>query len=554
MSTLLDAWDSGSGGATAPVSGVVDAAVLPAGASVDGGRYRIESVLGRGAFGITYAAEDTRLHRPVAVKELFPSWCMRVGRQVVAASIDGSADARFAHLRDRFVDEAAHLAQFAHAGIVRVYELIEEHGTDYVVMERLTGRSLARLLRQNGGRLRFPEAIRIADEIGAALAVVHQGELLHRDLKPDNIVITDDGRTVLIDFGAARQFVPDVSSTMTQMLTPGYAPLEQYSTRSCFGPATDVYGLAATLYRMLAGQAPPASTDRLHGAPLVPVAEVNRSVPPPASAAITHALALRAPERPQSVSSFLAELHGLGGGARRRPPAQIPAASLVDGWRRFAGHAQRAQREVSAAANRAVARLPWPRSVAVRPRPPTPVRAWLPVLLALAAVASVAPVHIAAAVAFVVLPGANAYRRTSDAYRRQRRVRGTRWHDPFTAPAMFVTEAGHAVAAVATEILEPLAITIAGLVVAIIGLVVLNHGVHPLAAVRVIAAAAVVGVIVALVRRLARHPRFSRAFAGDLIAPLVASDQRLSSAGRIAWAVAVGLAAFVVVTPLWPLG
>src|SRR5436305_4286612 len=298
MRTVLDAWGSGPNRSNRTGGDFVR--------TIDHGRYLVDEVIGRGAFGITYAARDTRLRRPVAIKELFPPGCVRVGSQVVPTAAERAAE--FAHLLDRFVDEAENLAQFNHPGIVRIYELIEESGTAYVVMERLTGSTLARLLSRRGGRLPVDDALRIIGEIGTALAAVHRSGLLHRDLKPDNVVITDDGRTVLVDFGAARQFVPDASSTMTQLVTPGYAPLEQYSTRSSFGPATDIYGLAATAYRMLAGQAPPAATDRVHGVELVPVAHVNWRVPPGVDAAIRRGLALHACDRPQSVEAFLSEL------------------------------------------------------------------------------------------------------------------------------------------------------------------------------------------------------------------------------------------------------
>ena len=560
MTTMLDSLDSGSGGATQPFESRIDPSQLSAGTAIDGGRYRIEGVLGRGNFGITYAAEDTRLHRPVAIKELFPPGCIRVGRTVVARPMDEGGEIHFGHLRARFVDEASHLARFAHVGIVRVYELIEEHGTAYVVMERLTGSSLSRVLRQRGGRLAFDEALRIADDIGAALTVIHDSGLLHRDLKPDNVVITEDGRTVLVDFGAARQFVPDLSSTMTQLVTPGYAPLEQYSSRSNSGPATDVYGLAATVYRMLAGQPPPAATDRLLGARLVSLAQLARRVPPFASPAVAHGLELQAPNRPQSARAFLAELHGRGPdrATQRSPDQTVRSNHVLDRpvdirWLQPLQEMQhRVQREIARSAARLAPWLPSPRrSVA---RPPTPVRAWLPVLAGLAAIASVAPLHVAVAVAFVALPVANAIRETRAVHQHRCRTRGKRWHDPVTLPAVFMSEAGHSVAAVAAEIIEPLVVTIAAISAAVVLPIVVHDRGLPIGAIRVIAAASVVGLTVWLVSRLARHPRFSSALAGDLLAPLVKPDQRLSSAGRMAWAVAVALGAFVIANPVWPLG
>ena len=132
-------------------------------------------------------------------------------------------------------------------------------------------------------------------------------------------------------------------------------------------------------------------------------------------------------------------------------------------------------------------------------------------------------------------------------------MRGKRWHDPVTLPGVFFSEAGHSIAAVATEIIEPLVVTVAGISVAVVLWIAAEHTAVPIMAIRVMAATSVVALVVWLVRRLARHPLFSSTLAGDLLAPLVGADRRLSSAGRMAWAVAIALGAFVIATPLWPL-
>jgi serine/threonine protein kinase len=492
---------------------------LPAGSALDGNRYRIQRVLGQGAFGITYAAEDTRLRRSVAIKELFPPGCVRVGRQVVPRAVDPSAESRFVHLRRRFLDEAANLARFAHPGIVRIYEVFEEHGTAYVVMERLEGRTLGGMLAQRGGRMPVDEAVRITREVGAALTVVHRAGLLHRDLKPDNVLVTDQGRVVLVDFGSARQFAADASCTMTQVVTHGYAPLEQYSSRSTFGPATDVYGLAATLYRAVAGQAPPPPTDRVHGAGFLPLDRIDRRVPASVSAAVTHALSLEASARPQSVTAFLAELDA-------RPPN--PPARDRNSRRYSALNSDLVIKRVE-------------EELAKRP--------WLPVLIAIAAVASVAPLHVVAAITLVVLPSFNALVRTRRHYRR----RVKRWHDPVTRPVHFVGEAGRAIGQIGREGATPLVATVVGAALAFAALGYVDHGARPMPAVRAIAAIASVSMIVWLVRRLQRNPRFSSSFGTDLVAPLVEGRRRLSTAGRSAWATAAGLTVLVVAVPRWPL-
>ena len=581
MSTTVGTWESGPGATTGDGCGAT--VELPPATTVDGGRYRIDRVLGQGAFGITYLARDTRLGRPVAIKELFPPGCARVGRRVVPRAVDELAGARFARLRDRFVGEAESLARFSHPGIVRVHELVEEHGTAYVVMEWLPGRTLARLLAQRGGRLPVDEALAIAEQIGAALAAVHRGGVLHRDLKPDNVLVTDDGRIVLVDFGAARQFTPGASSTMTQVVTPGYAPLEQYSTRSSFGPATDVYALAATIYHLLSGRTPPPPADRLSGVEVVPLERLDRRVPAAVSAAVAHGLALEAGDRPQTVAAFLAELRGGPRGDAHRPE---PVRIALDGGRRQAPAfrlAALARERVGPVAERwadgvevvsrqarsamAEAAKVWERSAPAAVSRPArrwrrwcrqhalpPPRAWLPLAVAVAALASVAPLHVALALVVVGLPAANAVARTRDRYRRRRWERGPRWHDRVTRPFVLGAEVGRAVAVTAGRAALPLAVVGSAATTALVGLAVVEHGVRPMPLVRVVLAAATLTFAGWLVLRLQSHPRFSHTFGRDLTGWVVAREGRLSPAGRVAWALALGLLALALTAPRPMLG
>lgn len=302
-------------------------AELPPGTRLDGGRFVVRGVLGRGGFGITYEAFDHRLERPVAVKELFPGPVVRRGRHVVAPA---HAAESFAEAKARFLREASVLARFSHPGIVRIYEVLEENATAYLVMERLDGRSLATLqVERQGAPFAEPEVVAIAARCGSALAVLHRDGVLHRDLNPSNVVITGDGRVVIIDFGLAREFTGDAGGPMTRMVTPGYAPPEQYRGEGQFGPASDVYGLAATLYRLLTGIAPVAALDRQSGVELPAPARLNGSVSKPVSDGIMDGLELVAAHRPADMPSFLARL-ALGprpattGAVRIGPP--VPAA------------------------------------------------------------------------------------------------------------------------------------------------------------------------------------------------------------------------------------
>ena len=158
-----------------------------------------------------------------------------------------------------------------------VYGTFEENNTAYMVMELLRGKTLGQLVEERGP-LPEAEAIGYIRRVGEALIVVHEASLLHRDLKPDNIMLTGDGEVVLIDFGTARAFAAGKTGRMTTMVTPGYAPLEQYGQSVRFGPFTDVYALAATLYHVLTGQMPAPATDRASGVDLVPPRTLNPAV------------------------------------------------------------------------------------------------------------------------------------------------------------------------------------------------------------------------------------------------------------------------------------
>ena len=296
-----------------------------------GGKYRIERVLGQGGFGITYLAEDLVLGRRVAIKEFFLAGSGRSDQMVQPHP--SQAD-QFRARKDRFLEEARTLARFRHPGIVAVFEVFEAHGTAYMVMEYLEGQSLRQTLNMAGGVIQQAKVIEYATAVGAALDAVHAEGLLHRDVKPDNIMITHDGRAVLIDFGTARQFSVDQSSQMSQTLSPGYAPPEQYAESGRFGPATDVYALGATLYDLLAGVAPASSMDRMLGTVLDPPVMVNPALAPHVSDAVAKAMNLEPADRYQSAEVFVAALSEAGPAPRDvgptvpvLPPASPPPGS-----------------------------------------------------------------------------------------------------------------------------------------------------------------------------------------------------------------------------------
>ncbi|NER48209.1 MAG: protein kinase, partial [Symploca sp. SIO1A3] len=288
---------------------------LPVGTKLQKGNYSVGKVLGQGGFGITYLGSDVRKNRPVAVKEFFLfGSCTRQGKTVQSYN-----PSDYQNNRQKFLEEAQLLSQFNHPGIVQVDTCFEENNTAYMIMEFVKGKTLAQILVEEGGVLAEQKAVRYICRAAEALDIVHQADVLHRDLKPDNIIVSDDGRVVLIDFGAARQFVADKTKTHSVILTQGYAPPEQGTPRAQRGPFTDIYALGATLYHLLTGELPIPATERLLNVDLIPPNEHDnsRSVSQTVSKAVMWAMTIKVNERPQSVTQFIEALTG-----QRKAPKQ----------------------------------------------------------------------------------------------------------------------------------------------------------------------------------------------------------------------------------------
>ena len=284
------------------------------------GRYQVLRVIGRGGFGITYEVGDRRLQRRVAMKELFPESAFRTGSMVLTPP---QGRAAFRAARERFMREARVLARFTHPGIVRIYEVFEEHGTAYLVMELLEGRTLIELLEQRNRPLTEAEVLDVAGRVAAALRPVHAAGILHRDINPSNIMMTRHGRIVVIDFGLARDYDEGETEGMTQVVTPGYAPLEQHRGEGRFGPFTDVYGLAATCYRLTTGKVPISAVERDGVAVLPAPHKLNPAISKAVSDGILDGLELEPTHRPQDLDSFLSRL-----GIKRLPEG--PRSMLLD--------------------------------------------------------------------------------------------------------------------------------------------------------------------------------------------------------------------------------
>ena len=287
-----------------------DAASLPAGYSMH--EYQIERSLGGGGFGITYLARDRNLDLPVAIKEYFPSDLVtRAGDQSVQVRRGATPDAQQTYDwgLERFLDEARVLATFRHPNIVRVLRYFRENGTAYIVMEYESGQSLKHWVPENAP-LSQRSLLSILYPLMDGLEAVHKTGFLHRDIKPDNIYVRGDGTPVLLDFGAARRV--SANRDITNIVTPGFAPFEQYHSQGNQGPWTDIYSLGAVVYWMTTGKKPMESAARVKHDTLLPASSL-------AEASIFGAALLQAVDwslqpdetrRPQNVGLLRAAIQG----------------------------------------------------------------------------------------------------------------------------------------------------------------------------------------------------------------------------------------------------
>jgi Zn-finger nucleic acid-binding protein/predicted Ser/Thr protein kinase len=265
-------------------------------------RFQLGPVLGRGGFGVTYLAHDLDRREPCVVKELLPAGVSRDESGRVALSALGPSAAQ--RLRHQFTQEARVLQRISARGLLPVRAAFPANGTAYYVTPYLAGAvSLDRLLMRDGP-MDATAALDIAMQVLETLEALHQAGVLHRDLKPSNVLVTPSGEAYLIDLGSARAWHTDRQVQHTVQYTPGFAPIEQMSERARRGPATDLYGLAATLYTLLVGGPPPAAPERVSGQPLVPIRDLRPDVESSVARAIECALAIRYEERPQSVAEF----------------------------------------------------------------------------------------------------------------------------------------------------------------------------------------------------------------------------------------------------------
>ena len=303
---------SGSGAASefAPSSSM-SVHTLPEGTRIRD--YKITGLIGEGGFGIVYLAYDVSLQRRVAIKEYLPaSMASRANASMAVVVKSTRHQETFALGLKSFLNEARLLARFDHPSLVKVYRFWEENNTAYMVMPYYEGPTLKKVLADLG---HAPDEAALRTWLRPlldALEVMHAEHCFHRDIAPDNILLTPSG-PLLLDFGAARRVIGDMTHALTVVLKPGFAPIEQYGESSAMtqGAWTDLYALASVVYAAVTGHAPVSSVERLMDDRLQPLSELaagRYSVP--FLTAIDAALALRPADRPQTVAAFRALLDG----------------------------------------------------------------------------------------------------------------------------------------------------------------------------------------------------------------------------------------------------
>ena len=283
---------------------------LPAGKALHKGKYIVERVLGMGGFGITYYAKHVTLHKYYAIKEFFINGsCMR-NTQTSKVHLQGITEEIYINFKQKFIEEAQILASLEHENIVKVIDVFEENNTSYIVMPFIEGITLQQLVNQKG-KLDYEMAVNYIAQISEAIGYIHSltPPLLHRDIAPDNVIITPENRIVLIDFGSAREFVNDKTQHHTTILKKGYAPLEQYSANSRKGAYSDIYSLGATFYFALTGQKPMDATERTIENMPEPKT-LSASIPEDANRTIVKAMSLKPENRHQNINEFMDDLLG----------------------------------------------------------------------------------------------------------------------------------------------------------------------------------------------------------------------------------------------------
>ena len=292
---------------SSPVSTASSA--LPAGSRL--GEFEITGVIGEGGFGIVYSARDSSLDRIVAIKEYLPAaFASRSSTGMVHVRSEENSKTFNAGLSS-FINEARMLAKFSHPGLVEVFRFWEGNGTAYMAMRYYRGVTLREMLRTNPQVVTEQWLCETLDPILLALQELHHEKCYHRDIAPDNILVLPNGRSVLMDFGAARRIIGGMTRALTTVLKPGYAPIEQYSDDGSMaqGAWTDIYAVGGVLYHAMTGKVPVQAISRMMNDPLKPVATASRSpFSPVLTDAVMKSLSVMPENRYQTIDELRAAL------------------------------------------------------------------------------------------------------------------------------------------------------------------------------------------------------------------------------------------------------
>lgn len=286
-------------------NGVTASSALPVGARL--GEFEITGVIGEGGFGIVYSARDSSLDRIVAVKEYLPA---AFAGRTSAGSVQVRSQEHHKTFNaglSSFINEAKMLARFSHPGLVEVFRFWEANGTAYMAMRYYRGVTLREVLRTTPQVVTEQWLCETLDPVLLALQELHNERCYHRDVAPDNIMVLPNGRSVLMDFGAARRIIGGMTQALTTVLKPGYAPIEQYSDDGSMqqGAWTDIYAVGGVLYHAMTGKVPVQAISRMMSDPLKDVAGVTAGrFSPELCAAVMKSLAVLPENRHQSVDEL----------------------------------------------------------------------------------------------------------------------------------------------------------------------------------------------------------------------------------------------------------
>lgn len=293
--------------------------------SILAGKYLVGKVIGEGGFGISYLGFDLNLDLTVAIKEFYPNgFVTRESNHTQVSLFAGKNQSDVNKWRDGFINEAKNLAKFSNLnGIVEVRDFFNENNTAYIVMEYIEGITLKQYLKQNSGKIPVEQTFEMMKPVIKSLSKVHDSGMIHRDISPDNIMITKYGGMKLLDFGAAREFAGNAEKSLSIMLKPGYAPEEQYRSHGKQGPWSDVYALTATIYKCITGITPIESMERMRADTLKSPRELGIKLSDSQDAAMRQGMAVYAENRLQNMDALYNILYS-GNTASTPPPTPLP--------------------------------------------------------------------------------------------------------------------------------------------------------------------------------------------------------------------------------------